>query len=112
MRYLCLILFVCLLSACVKPKYTYMPPHDRTCIARCVQGKSYCESLCYLKNPRCLAQAERDLAAYQTEQRVQGLAIKKTLKDFQTDKSCQSSCQCVKAYNTCYSACGGQVLEQ
>lgn len=75
-----------LLSACsAQHNYSYTPPAssaDRACVARCSSGKSHCEKICTLKYDDCLKRG---------------------------GVFCKPVCSCVVSFNTCYSACGGQV---
>lgn len=90
MRRFCLLLIVLMssmvLTACsVQHQYAYMSPDspaDRACVARCSSGKSNCQKICQLKYENCA--------------RRRGFFCKKT-------------CPCDLSFNTCYSACGGQV---
>lgn len=90
MRRLFLLVSLCvtclLLSACaVKHNYAYTPPEaasDRVCVARCSSGKSQCEKICKLKYEDCTKRG---------------------------GVFCKQTCPCVISFNTCYTACGGQV---
>lgn len=119
MRLLWLVCAALLLSGCgvsYYRHYTYTPPSapgaDR-CIAQCWQGRNSCEQFCALKNPTCAAEARVDANTryndYVRSRRAKDLPIKKSLKDFQRTAQCFHSCNCIPAFNTCYSACGGMV---
>jgi hypothetical protein len=118
-RLIVLVLFIIFLPACTSistSHYRYSPPYSRTgqhCIAQCMQGKFSCEKLCLLKNPRCEMHAQQtasyDYAAYLQQQHVAGKSAHKHLKDFIHDDDCKHACHCTQAFNTCYTACGGQV---
>lgn len=90
MRRLCQLLFVLLcisllVSCSMSHKYAYTPPDsaaDRICVAHCSSGKSHCQKICKMKYDDC--------------KRRGGLF-------------CKEECPCVDSYNTCYTACGGQV---
>jgi hypothetical protein len=91
-----LFVFLILLTAChIQPKveYTYVPPQskmDKKCVALCLKAKRYCQEICELKNPDCFAKTKMD-------------AVKQ-------NNVCENACNCIPAFNTCYSACGGQVI--
>ena len=119
MRQLFLLLLsfiVITLSGCATQKYSYTPPDTATgksCIARCMVGKNSCEQLCLLKNPSCWIRAKQQAQIafdlYKQQQRAKGQRIRKRLKDFKQDNDCKHACNCTPAYNTCYTACGGEV---
>lgn len=97
-------------------KYNYTPPTapgSERCIAQCWQGRNSCEQICSLKNPRCAAEARVDAQTrysdYVRQRQAKGLPVTKSLKDFQRTAQCFHSCNCIPAFNTCYSACGGYV---
>lgn len=83
---LCLFIASILLTACdVQHHYAYTPPTsaaDRVCVARCSSGKTQCEKICTLKYNNCMKRG---------------------------GVFCKPVCPCVVSFNTCYSACGGQV---
>lgn len=113
---------VTMLSGCgpiYKTEYNYVPPHSnmsKMCVAQCVQAKSHCEQLCELKNQNCVAQARQEAfyeyEIYKHDRKREGKKVKKDIGDFDRSYRCQSSCDCTPSFNTCYSACGGQVLEK
>ena len=115
-----LINFVFLLSGCDAYRnrpYSYTPPAGDTgkhCTKRCYIGKNSCQQLCMMKNPGCAAKAERtaksNYEAYKDERIQAGKPIRKHLKDFVDMSSCKQACNCTNAFNTCYSACGGEVI--
>lgn len=117
---LALFLLACVLTACgarYETHYTYAPPASKMgkmCAAQCQQGRGACENICELRNAKCLTamrHAARDqYDAYQKAEREKGLAVKKTVNDFNHSDSCKLSCHCNVSFNTCYSACGGQVF--
>lgn len=90
MRCFCLLFIILMssmiLTACrIQHQYAYtLPdsPADRVCAARCSSGKSHCKKICQLKYETCMSRG--------------GFFCKKT-------------CPCDLSFNTCYSACGGQV---
>lgn len=99
MRYLfsifSLLVLIGMLSSCepiYETEYSYSPPTTKTnqiCATRCLQAQAACERICALKNENCLS-------------RSQGFSANK----------CKKVCNCKVSYNTCYSACGGQVMEK
>ncbi len=112
-------LLIVLLSGCgvsYYRKYTYTPPTapgtDR-CISQCWTGRNACQQICALKNPTCAREAAKDANTryndYLRQQQAKGLPIKKSLKDFQRTAQCRHSCNCIPAFNMCYTACGGYV---
>lgn len=115
---------ILILGACtqigLKKKYSYIPPEiksDRVCISRCLYGKTSCERLCDLRNERCLmatrAEAEAQYRVYQQTimQSPGNRHADKKFIDFAHAASCYHPCNCVISFNTCYTACGGQVIE-
>ncbi|MFZ2314299.1 MAG: hypothetical protein WAW86_01395 [Gammaproteobacteria bacterium] len=114
------VILAVLLSGCGSvflQKYQYIPPKnemDKQCVARCVPAQNYCSSICRLKNPRCYARADQRtntaFERYQKQQIADGKAIVKTKRAFADDARCRDACHCITAYNTCYSACGGEVI--
>jgi len=115
-------MMVGLLSACgpiYKTEYAYVPPHSsvgKMCTAQCLQSKSMCQQMCEMRNENCRAQARmearEDYREYKHERREEGKRIKKDRSDFDRSYACNSSCDCEPQYNSCYSSCGGQVLER
>lgn len=82
----CFLFCLVFLAGCAAERqYNYKAPvaaADKACVARCMQGKSSCMRICRLKYDDCKARG--------------GLL-------------CKPVCSCVTSFNTCYSACGGQV---
>lgn len=124
LRYLTLALiaaFLAILSGCQPLKrvgYSYIPPEtkaDKLCASRCVSAKSSCEKICKMKNPNCFMQEEQNalyrFQLYQQEAMQKGERVTKKLKDFNYTYKCLSACNCTLSFNTCYMACGGQVIE-
>ena len=75
-----------------KVEYSYVPPTvkaDRRCVAKCVYARNFCERICKMKQENCRKRS--------------------ALGDLSS--SCNKSCNCVISFNTCYSACGGEVVE-
>lgn len=83
------------LASCVKDykvEYSYTPPTlkaDRRCVAKCVYARNFCERICKMKQENCLKRSALGSLS----------------------SSCNKSCNCVTSFNTCYSACGGEVVE-
>ena len=110
-----------LLSGCsfmFKPKYTYIPPEshaDKVCVKRCARAKNFCETICHLKFDSCKARALRTaqnkFEGYKSDMRRWGRPITKSVRDFDTGYKCRLTCNCVVSFNTCYEACGGEVIE-
>lgn len=104
---------------CAKTQYNYIPPAgnaEKQCTYHCGAGKNACERICRFKNESCLAktgkQALAEYNAYKNEQIRHGKRVTKSLYDFESSQYCFKSCDCVNPYNTCYSACGGRVVER
>lgn len=101
-------------------KYSYVPPPDvpgaKHCTAQCWQGKNSCQQICAMKNSTCRAEAHENATLryeqYKKQRLVQGQPLKKSFQNFQRTASCKHACHCVPAFNTCYTACGGQVTER
>ncbi len=120
LRFFSFLALIIILSACSlqrKMEYTYVPPQssmDKKCASQCVKGKRYCQQICQLKHPNCFfkadQQARSQYAVYQQEKIRKGEKITKTLRDFDKSTACYSECNCVPSFNTCYTACGGQVI--
>lgn len=119
---LSLLVLVSLLAGCgpvYKREYAFVPPKTgigKMCIAQCVQGKNACEQNCRMINDNCRARARED-AVYQYElykhERIrEGKEVKKDVSDFDRSYQCSDSCNCEPTYRSCYSACGGQVLQR
>jgi hypothetical protein len=117
----CFLMITTLISACgpvYQSHYTYAPPHaamEKKCVAQCLQGKNSCLRLCDLKNQRCVERAHykglERYTAYKQEQLRNGKAITKSVSYFEDRSVCRKACSCTISFNTCYSACGGQVKE-
>lgn len=108
-----------LFSGCMKTEYSYTAPPteaERQCTYHCGAGKASCERICRLKNESCVARthdkAVSEFNAYKRAQQRAGKRVTKTLYDFESSQFCFKSCDCIKPYNTCYSACGGKVAEK
>lgn len=100
-------------------KYSYAPPvstSGKKCVARCLTGKNSCDKICLLKNPSCAARIQQDaevnFALYKQQQQIKGQRVYKRLKDFVKVNDCRGSCHCEAAFNTCYAACGGDVMNK
>lgn len=118
----CALLSLLFISACApiyKTQYSYTPPHSKIgvmCVAQCMQTKSLCEQMCQLRNDNCRMQARQEAfiryEEYKHERIRQGLPVDTDIGFFDNSAIiCQSSCDCVSAFNTCYSACGGTIRE-
>lgn len=119
-------IFICtiilaLLGGCgpvFQTNYSYVPPRSpmsKMCINQCVQNQSICEQMCQMKNQSCRIQAHQDALyqyeSYKHEQERLGLPINKSVSSFEYSGQCEQQCGCTASFNTCYSACGGKVLE-
>lgn len=97
--------------------YEYEAPKSSAgqyCVNRCQQAFNSCVQICALKNDVCRAELKENaielLDDYEAKRQTRGLRkSKKTYKDFLRRATCDHSCNCVPAYNTCYRACGGKV---
>ncbi len=117
-----LLMTTLMLSGCgpiYKRHYEYVPPpseQGKACITQCVQNQSRCEQMCQRKNDRCHREAQREAIyqfdAYVRERQARGEKVEKNVRDFEYTGSCNDSCNCQPAFQTCYSACGGQVIER
>lgn len=111
-----------LLTACgpiYETQYAYVPPHSnmgKMCVANCTQGKSMCEQMCQMRKQQCLSDARRDAREdyreYKYDRHREGQAVKKDERDFDRSYRCNEACNCAPQFNSCYAACGGQVLEK
>ncbi|MCW5584286.1 MAG: hypothetical protein KIT56_10540 [Gammaproteobacteria bacterium] len=102
-----------------KREYAFVPPRTgmgKMCIAQCVQNKNTCEQMCQMNNENCRLRAHQDAVyqfeMYKHERRKHGAPVKKDVSDFDMSYTCNHSCNCEPTYRSCYSACGGQVLER
>lgn|SRR3990167_5615816 len=117
-----LIPFMSLLSSCspiYKTEYNYIPPASmmgRMCISQCLQNRSMCDQMCQMRNESCRRDAERDAfyqyEYYKNEQIRLGKKVKKDISYFDRSLSCRTSCDCEEPFNSCYAACGGQILSR
>lgn len=117
-----LIFFTMILSGCdalYKKEYNYIPPKanmEKRCANACYVGKNSCEKICYLKNQACFMRAydnaKYDYQNYVNQMHQAGKRVTKDIRDFADTDSCSKNCHCVTSFNTCYSACGGQVIER
>lgn len=120
-------LFVCLITVSLtgcgpiyKIEHSYVPPVSSTgkmCIAQCVQNKNTCQQMCQMRKDNCRSQARQDAyyqyESYKNDQARLGKPIEKSIRDF--DHSffeCRKPCHCDQTFNSCYSACGGEVLSR
>jgi hypothetical protein len=111
---------IMVLTAChsiYKAEYRYVPPQavmDKYCAQQCSKGKRYCQQICQLKHPKCFAKAYQNTLSqyesYKQERMRKGEKVVKSLRDFDQNYICYSECNCVPSFNTCYTACGGQVI--
>lgn len=116
---LSLVLLTGILSGCgfvYEKEYSYTPPDTqmgRKCASQCSVGKSSCQKICLMKNPTCgvrsYEEARSYFEKYKREQRANGRKVRKQLRDFEQSDDCKHVCHCAAAFNTCYTACGGQV---
>lgn len=108
---------ISLLSGCLpRQTYTYMPPEGKLpqkCVSQCKVASNSCMQICALKNRTCRSEMQENATerymTYKMSRRSQRLPINKTYRDFERTTSCEHSCNCIPAYNTCYRACGGRV---
>lgn len=108
---------ICLLSACLpRQNYTYIPPEaaaSKNCAASCKIASNKCMEICALKNSTCRREmqqnATRNFNQYKMTRQAASLPVRKSVDDFMRTAGCAHSCNCIPAYNTCYSACGGKV---
>lgn len=108
---------ICLLSACMpRQDYTYIPPETdagKNCAASCKIASTKCVEICALKNSICRSEmrrtAESNYNAYKMRRQATNSKVGKSLDDFMRTAGCVHSCNCIPAFNTCYSACGGKV---
>lgn len=110
-----------LLTGCgpiYKREYAYVPPHSKMggfCISQCIQNQTMCEQMSQMNVENCRARSERDAYprynAYVNERIAKGKPIKRTVNDFNYDFCASNTLNCKTAFNTCYTACGGQILE-
>ena len=108
-----------LVSSCVLPgagDYQYTPPKSsmgQYCVKRCKTALNSCTQICALKDERCAVElkenATQSYSDYVSYRKAKKWRIRKSYKDFYRNASCEHSCNCVPAYNTCYRACGGTV---
>lgn len=112
-----LFLSIGLLSGCMpRQDFSYIPPEGKPalkCISQCKIASNSCMQICALKNRTCRSEmqtnATRRYMIYKAQRHQQGLPVKKSYEDFERTTSCEHSCNCIPAYNTCYSACGGRI---
>ena len=97
--------------------YDFIAPKSdmsKMCTADCVQSKNMCEQSCRMENQDCRFRAQRDADRdydrYLHEHRPEGNDKKRS--DFDRSYQCNMSCNCEPTYRSCYSACGGTVLEK
>jgi hypothetical protein len=119
---ICSLFMLVLLTACgpiYNTEYTFVPPRSnmgKMCIAQCVQSKSMCQQMCDMRNDNCRAQAKmeahQDYKMYKHERHKEGKEVKKDIGDFDKSYACNTNCNCEPQFHSCYSACGGQVLEK
>ena len=115
--------FVFLFSGCgpiYKTEYSYVPPRSdmgKMCISQCVQSKGMCEQMCQMRNETCRMRAHREarrqFEVYERKTRARGEPVQRDVNDFDDSYfRCNQECDCASSFNSCYSACGGQVLER
>ena len=116
-----LILCVMLLSSCMpthEQPYIHQPlttPAGKACASRCMQGRTHCQQICALKYPSCRSN-EPSKFSYHTKIIKDKRTGKKKRVRVQVERSrfkmsslCSQQCQCAKAHNTCYTACGSEI---
>lgn len=117
LRIILLTVSVSVLFGCLpRQQYSYQPPDGKLpqkCVALCKQASNSCMQICALKNSTCRREMQRNAHErhlnYKISRREQGMPVRKTYDDFLRTSSCEHSCHCIPAYNTCYRACGGSV---
>lgn len=116
-------LFAFLIAACspiYRSDFQYEPPADATgkmCITQCMQNKGSCQQMCQMKRESCRSRSRENAyfqyQAYKAEQERHGEPIKRSIRDFDNGYfECHQPCHCNQGFNSCYSACGGQVIEK
>jgi len=117
-NFIWVLLAINLLAGCAPTQtYQYTPPLGSaalSCINSCKVATNSCMQICAMTNRTCRLEKEsnatRRYTAYKAQRQAKGLPVKKKFEDFVRTSSCQHSCNCLPAYNTCYSACGGSVF--
>lgn len=112
-----MVISIGLMSGCVpRQNYTYIPPESKPalkCVSQCKVASNSCMQICALKNRTCRSEMQDNASErymkYKMTRRAQGQPVKKSYDDFLRTTSCEHSCNCIPAYNTCYRACGGKV---
>lgn len=112
-----MVVFAFLITGCMpRQTFQYSPPEGKqalACVASCKVANNSCMTICSLKNSTCRREKQTNATLryteYRSQRQAQGLPVKKSLDDFIRTTGCEHSCNCVPAYNTCYSACGGKV---
>lgn len=112
------ILFITACGPVYESQYTLIPPKSdvsKMCTSQCIQTKSFCEQGCRAENDNCKLRAQQsalyEYNEYKSEQVRIGQPVSKTIRDFDRSYSCSNSCNCESTYRDCFSACGGQVIE-
>lgn len=120
--WLILIVQAFLLIACgpvYKKSYDYIPPKrslDRICASQCSQNKSNCMQMCRMETENCQLRDREDALRRYEEYRYHrerhGKSIDHDVSWFANPMGCEHKCGCVAAYNSCFTNCGGQVIEK
>ena len=117
-----LIALLGMLTACgpmYNTEYSYIPPKSdisKMCTANCIQGKNACQQNCQLSHDDCVLRAKQmaflEFKQYKDEQIRTRMLISRDEASFDKSYQCATSCGCEPTFKSCYSACGGQVLER
>src|SRR3990167_339271 len=101
------IFLVSMLSGCgpmYETQYKYIPPASnigKMCTSQCVQSKSMCQQMCEMRKQSC-RRGERVRSGKKDDRKFDYL-----------EPNCDNiACDCTETFNTCYGACGGEVLER
>lgn len=117
-RLLLLTIFSLFMTSCVPPggAHEYTPPKSSAgqyCATRCKIALRSCMQICGLRDSTCADELKENATqaynAYVARCKANKWRIRKSFNDFYRNATCQHSCNCIPAYNTCYQACGGTV---
>ena len=117
-RLLVLVFVSCSLAGCYAPAGAthYTKPASSAgqyCAMRCKTAQKSCMQICGLKESTCRDELKENATlaynAYVAKCKANNWRVRKSYNDFYRNATCQHSCNCIPAYNTCYRACGGTV---
>lgn len=109
------------LAACgpvYETRYTYQPLPDtdgaRACLALCENGRAQCRELATTRYGQCEAAASQERTLCELTAGVEHALCARDdqacLRKICGRRDCEyDDGDCVQAYNTCYTGCGGQV---